>query len=162
MNRPFLVCALYLAAAAALGAQTSQPNPYAGTSNPPPDDQITEPTTPSPAPPAKPPAARYSQPAAAPNADGSSSPSDAPAPPEAQPAATDNPAMGADNGTVQVAPDAQPQPGLNQRAYSSDPDGDIVHPELALAPGEVGGGTTIRVRLLDRLSTAMNRRGDLG
>jgi hypothetical protein len=152
---------LYVAAAAALAAQTSQPNPYAGTSNPPPDDQITEPTNPAPAPPAKPPAAHYAQPAAAPNADGSLNPAVAPAPANGQPATADNPAMSGDNGTVEVAPDAGRQRGLNQRSYSSDPDGDIVHPELALAPGELGGGTTIRVRLLDRLSTAMNQRGDV-
>jgi hypothetical protein len=161
MNRPILACALYIAASAGLAAQTSQPNPYAGTSNPPPDDQITEPTAVDPAPPAKPPAAHYAQPAAQPSADVQPNPDGAPAPAYDQPAAAGNPALSGDNGTVEVAPDARLQPRLNQRTYSSDPDGDIVHPELALAPGEVGGGTTIRVRLLDRLSTAMNERGDV-
>ena len=51
------------------------------------------------------------------------------------------------------------QPNLNQRAYMNDPDGDIVHPE-PLPPGTLGEGTTIRVRLLDRLSTADSRSGD--
>jgi hypothetical protein len=41
---------------------------------------------------------------------------------------------------------------------STDPDGDIVHPE-ALRPGMLGEGTMIRVRLIDRLSTATTEKG---
>ena len=42
MNRPILVCTLFVAATAALGAQqASQTSPYQGTSNPPSDDTIT-------------------------------------------------------------------------------------------------------------------------
>jgi hypothetical protein len=48
---------------------------------------------------------------------------------------------------------------LTQRAYASDPDGDIVHPR-ALGPGELAEGTTIRVKLLDRLSTASSEQGE--
>ena len=55
MNRPILVCALFVAATAVLGAQeASQANPYQGTSNPPPDDTIITSSTPQ----AKPPAGR--------------------------------------------------------------------------------------------------------
>jgi hypothetical protein len=55
MNRPILVCALFVAATAMLGAQeASQSNPYQGTSNPPPDDTIVTSSTPQ----AKPPAGR--------------------------------------------------------------------------------------------------------
>jgi hypothetical protein len=60
MNRPILVCALILLAAASLGAQEStQSNPYEGVSAPPPDDTIVTTSTPQ----AKPPAG---QPAVAP------------------------------------------------------------------------------------------------
>ena len=48
---------------------------------------------------------------------------------------------------------------MTQRAYASDPDGDIVHPR-ALGPGELAEGTTIRVKLLDRLSTASSEQGE--
>jgi hypothetical protein len=162
MNRPILMCALFVAAAATLAAQSSQ-NPYAGTSNPPPDDTITDsaPPQPAPAPEAKPPAAQYAAPM--------------PAQPQMQMAAPVQPALGpaaaqqdsndvtgSDDGIVQVAPDAsQPsgRPQLNQRDAMNDPDDDIVHPG-PLAPGELGQGTEIRARLLDRLSTAMNQSGD--
>jgi hypothetical protein len=68
-------------------------------------------------------------------------------------------ADGTDDGIVQVAPDTSSQPALNERSATSDPDGDIVHP-APLAPGELGEGAVIRVRLLDRLSTAENQQGD--
>jgi len=156
MNRPILVCALWLGAAAALAAQTSQPNPYAGTSNPPPDDTITD-SVPPPPPAAveKPSAAHYAQPAT-------------PAQPpteryQAQPAPVDSSASSAepgnDDGIVEVAPNSPAQPVLNERAAVSDPDGDIVHP-APLPPGELGEGTEIRVHLLDRLSTADSRSGE--
>jgi hypothetical protein len=48
---------------------------------------------------------------------------------------------------------------LNQRAFAYDPDGDIVHPRRP-GPGEVLEGTNIRVRLLQRLSTASSEDGD--
>ena len=41
MNRPILICAMLLAASAALGAQeATQSNPYEGVSTPPPDSSI--------------------------------------------------------------------------------------------------------------------------
>ena len=53
MNRPILVCTLFVAAAMAVGAQeASQSSAYQGTSNPPSDDQITTSDAPSPKPPA--------------------------------------------------------------------------------------------------------------
>jgi hypothetical protein len=70
-----------------------------------------------------------------------------------------DPDLGTDDGIVQVAPEAPAQPGLNQRAYARDPDGDIVHPP-APGPGALSEGTTIRVRLLQRLSTVESEEGD--
>jgi len=69
------------------------------------------------------------------------------------------PADGTDDGIVQVAPDTSAAPALNQRPFASDPDGDIVHP-APLPPGTLGEGALIRVRLMDRLSTAMSQSGD--
>lgn len=165
MNRKILVSALFVAAAAMVAAQSSQSS-YEGTSTPPPNDTITDsaPPEPAPAPLVKPPAAQYAAPAQ-PQAV-------APAQPEPMPqqavseANAANDVTGTDDGIVQVAaepsPSAQPygqQPQLNQREAVNDPDGDIVHPAL-LPPGELGQGTEIRARLLDRLSTAMNQDGD--
>jgi hypothetical protein len=55
------------------------------------------------------------------------------------------------------APATQP-PALTERTYAADPDGDIVHPR-PLHPGELAVGATIRVRLLDYLSTASSEEG---
>ncbi len=170
MKRKIFVYALLAATAAVLGAQqSSQQGPYAGTSNPPPDDTITTPE-PQPAPVAKPSPSHpmYAQPAAPHQT-----------PQNAQPAQRSldgslytipaNAADGTDDGIVQVAPDASAPPALNSRAAaidaahnnsaSTDPDGDIVHP-APLPPGTLGEGAVIRVRLMDRLSTAMNQSGD--
>jgi hypothetical protein len=170
MKRNIFVSVLLAATAAVLGAQqASQQGPYAGTSNPPPDDTITTPEA-QPAPVAKPSPSHpmYAQPAAP-----------QPAQQNAQPAQRSldgslysipaNGADGTDDGIVQVAPDASAPPALNPRAARSDsapnnsamadPDGDIVHPG-PLPPGTLGEGAVIRVRLMDRLSTAMNQSGD--
>jgi hypothetical protein len=98
-------------------------------------------------------------------------------PPAAQPAAlaqtqaqapsqtvATNPAMNysdPDGGIVQVeqSPPAPEQPALTGRNAAIDPDGDIVHPQ-PLRPGELGEGTTIRVELLDRLSTTASEKGE--
>jgi hypothetical protein len=114
-------------------------------SSPPPDDTIID-NTPPPAPMAKPSAGQYAQPATVAPAQAQSAPADsAIAPPQAN-----------DNGVIQAASGT---PTLNERAESSDPDGDIVHP-AALPPGELGEGTEIRVRLLDRLSSAQSQPGE--
>jgi hypothetical protein len=57
---------------------------------------------------------------------------------------------------VQVAP-----PTLQARPDAmADPDADIVHPRVA-RPGELVEGTTIRVKLLDRLSSTESEKGDV-
>lgn len=161
MKRTIFMYALLAATAAALAAQASQPSPYEGTSNPPPDDTITTPA-PQPAPAPKPAAGKpaYAQPAAQPQTAAAEQSQNYPAqsyPAQSYPAPESG--DGTDDGIVQVAPDTPAQPNLNQRAYMNDPDGDIVHP-APLGPGTLGEGTTIRVRLLDRLSTADSQSGD--
>jgi hypothetical protein len=150
MKRPILVYALLVAAAAALGAQgasqSSQSSPYQGTSNPPPDDQITT----SSAPQAKPPAGHFAQPAVPANAQ--------PQPVAADPA-VNSPDAGDDGEIVHVAPNSPAAPAVAERAYPNDPDGDIVHPR-ALHPGELGEGTNIRVQLMQRLSTVSSQKGE--
>jgi hypothetical protein len=51
------------------------------------------------------------------------------------------------------------QPSLQERSYAYDPDGDIVQPH-AHRRGELVEGTTIRVKLLRRLSTAYSEKGE--
>jgi hypothetical protein len=164
MNRPILVCALLLLAAASLGAQkTTESNPYEGVSAPPPNDTIVTTSTPQ----AKPPAGR---PAAAPVP--AATPFQQQAPPQplqpqgmsVYPAAnTPDSATYADPDgdivTVQQSAPAPRQPALTRRDYARDPDGDIVHPR-PLPPGELPEGTTIRVRLLSWLSTASSEKGE--
>ncbi|MGD0548159.1 MAG: hypothetical protein ABR991_10095, partial [Terracidiphilus sp.] len=142
MNRPILLCALLLTTAAAVPAQS----PYEGTSTPPPDSTIV--TASRPKPPAGQPAAPETTPAAAPAQD----------PAQAQPTPSAN-APDPDAGTVAVQPNEPAQPTLKQRNDAADPDGDIVHPR-ALRPGELPEGATIRVELLDQLSTASSERGE--
>jgi hypothetical protein len=185
MSRPFLACVLVALSAAALGAQqTSQQNPYEGTSKPPANDAIVTDESQ----PAKPPAGQpMNAPAAtAPNADPSQAaqtpdqqqaapdqqttpatdPSQTPSQNQTQPNAaapdSNQPAVGTDGDVVAVAPpaaaSAPSQPALAERDAAADPDGDIVHPE-PLRPGEIASGTTIRVKLLDRLSTTESEQG---
>ena len=118
MNRPILACALFALATTALMAQdTSQSNPYQGTSNPPPDDSII--TTEQQAPIPKPPAGHPLQ----------AAPVTQPAPQQmtVRQSATPTPRNygdGTDEGIVRVAPS---EPTLSTRARSVDPDSDIVH-----------------------------------
>jgi hypothetical protein len=162
MHRTIPVLALLVAAAAALHAQ--QPNPYQGTSNPPPDSTIVTTTTPQPKPPAGHPMVA---PAPAPTA----TPQDAQAEPQDQgqpqpqlqpsspgPAAYTPQTAGTDGDVIQNTAPAAASPALAQRAYAPDPDGDIVH-AMPLGPGQLGEGTLIRVRLLDRLSTVDSEKG---
>lgn len=144
MKHSVLVWSLLVAGAGALGAQqTNSSSQYQGVSDPPPDSTITVPApAPQPLPQAKPsPAHLMATPAPAPQAAAQSS---------------SNPA---DDGIVMLAPDTGQGPVLNRRPVTSDPDGDIVHP-APLAPGELGYGTMIRARLLDRVSTAYSEQGD--
>jgi hypothetical protein len=184
MNKTMLICALLSAAAASLPAQQGA-DPYSGTSNPPPDDQITisAPAKPHPgkpaAPPAQPPAAARETPA--PSADAvrptvageTPAGSDATPPPAATDAAVGNAVGGGDPDGDIVHPGrqtaAREAPQLVERAAGAadsaapaaggDPDGDIVHPR-ALRAGELAEGTSIRVRLLERLSTATTEKGE--
>ena len=174
MNRPILVCALFVAAAAGLGlqaaGQSAKPNPYEGTSRPPADDQITTSSTPE----AKPPAGR---PMLTPQAERAPASIQVQQQDEAPPAMSNAPdgynsqgrnpgrdrssemrsaETGTDDGIVHVADSPRP---LAERTYAGDPDGDIVHPH-ARRSGEIMEGTTIRVRLLQRLSTTSSEKGE--
>jgi hypothetical protein len=131
---------------------------YQGVSHPPADDAITTSTPPEAKPPAGHPMAQVQQQPAYP---GYSAPQ--------QRMSNSSVAMpmadgrdGTDDGLVRVAPNSQ-DPRLAMRAgdamRSEDPDGYIVHPE-ALRPGMLGEGTMIRVRLIDRLSTATSVKGE--
>jgi len=179
IKRSIPVLALFVASAAALGAQDasqagSQQAPYQGVSHPPPDDTIittsipeakppagqplnAQPAAPRIAPPATQPA--YVDPAAAPPANAL----DQPRPTSVDPSANfpaPEAADGTDDGIVRIAPSNPPQQqALNQRAYAYDPDGDIVHPH-PLRPGELQEGTSIRVHLLGRLSTTESEKGE--
>jgi hypothetical protein len=150
MNRPILVCALLLMATAALGAQeASQSSPYQGTSTPPPDDTIVTTSTPQ----AKPRAGHLA----------AAAQDQARTQAQSQPASA-NPAVNSadpDGGIVAVEQNAPApeQPALTVRSYGTDPDGDIVHPR-PLRPGELPEGATIRVELLDRLSTVSSEKGE--
>jgi len=186
MNRPVLTGILIALSSAALSAQQSGgQNPYQGTSNPPGDEVIVT----DQAPPSKPHAA-HPMPVQQPSPEQAQSdpaqmteaaPSQAAPPqPESSPSesmqaqgppssvssqsSTENAADGTDAGIVgasqQPAPAPAPAPpALAARDFASDPDGDIVHPR-PLRPGELGEGTTIRVKLLDRLSTALTGQGE--
>ena len=147
MNRPILAATLFLVATAALGAQQASPSdPYQGTSNPPTNDDIITTSEPQ----AKPPAGRLAAPASAQSQQSTYSDASSGAPTSAN-----------DDGIVQVQQrtPAPSGPILNERSYAADPDGDIVHPH-PLGPGELGAGTTIRVKLLRRLSTAYTEKGE--
>jgi len=157
MNRPILLCALLGLTAAGLAAQqASQSGSYEGTSNPPPDDTIVTSTPAIPKPPAgHPMLADRGQSGAAGQSDDQIDPG--------VPAADQWRGDGAVNSSPNTPPQQptltyRPQPQA-QRVSPADPDGDIVHPE-AFRPGEIGAGTTIRVRLLQRLSTSESEKGE--
>jgi hypothetical protein len=172
--------ALLVATGATLGAQDasqsgSQTSPYQGVSHPPADDVIETSTIPEPKPPAGKPL--NAQPTAQPSSvsnqvyslPGASASMAAGTPRSAQPSSFDPSANlpaaeavdGTDAGIVRAAPGYAPPPqALNQRTtYAYDPDGDIVH-TLPPRPGELQEGTSIRVHLLDRLSTAESEKGE--
>lgn len=154
MNRPILVCALMLMATAVLGAQeASQSSPYEGTSSPPADSTIETSSTPQAKPPAGQPASsQQAQPT--PEAQPKLPAQYQPRPDSVDPSAN---YADPDGGIVQGNGNNADQAALNQR-YAADPDGDIVHPH-PLRPGELQEGTTIRVRLLERLSTRTTEQG---
>ena len=167
MKRTLFVYALLAATAVALGAQeASQSNSYEGTSNPPPDSTITT-QAPQAAVQLKPSPSRRASAAPAAQPKAYVAPKAQPAPPpyaaETVPSEAVSSAAsvdGTDAGIVQIAPpDSAAQPSLSRRGEMSDPDGDIVH-VAPPPPGELPVGTTIRARLLGRLSTAESQPGD--
>jgi hypothetical protein len=141
MNRPILACALVTFASAALCAQQTSTTPYSGTSAPPPDDTIE---TSAPA---------QSDPLPKPNP---GQPADAQPNPATPSVSAPLPNAGPDVSVFQSAP---PQTRTTLKVVSSDPDSDIVQ-AAPLPPGVLGEGTTIRVHLLDRLSTLDSVKGD--
>jgi hypothetical protein len=164
-----LLAGLMMAALAQQGWGQDQGQPqdqgsYQGVSHPPADDSITTSTPPE----AKPPAGHpMVQPQSQPMNGGQGQQSAYPAYSAPQQRLANSTAMpmgdprdGTDDGLVGVAPNSQ-DPRLAVRATDSagDPDGDIVHPE-ALRPGMLGEGTMIRVRLIDRLSTATSEKDE--
>jgi hypothetical protein len=155
MNRTILASALFAFASAALCAQQSSTSgPYSGTAAPPPDDTIETSAPQQPQPPPKP---RAGKPMNA-QPDSPQGPSDSTNPP----ADSSDPNAGTDAGKVQGGQPASPapiRPSLSSRSYGADPDGDIVHPE-PLPPGVLGEGATIRVHLIDGLSTVDSMQGD--
>lgn len=114
------------------GQQSGQQDQYQGVSTPPSDPITATSDTPQPQP--KPSPAHPVTPAPA---------------PDPQPSAVDDQ-------PEQPAAD-QPQPAVSTRIASADPDGDIVHP-LPAPPGELQEGATIRVRLMDRISSTDSER----
>ncbi len=178
MKRNVLVIALLAASAVLVAAQESgKPDPYTGTAKPPQDVSIPQDAVPQDNS-GKPPAGvtGYEQPAAIPipkpspaQPEPAVAPQPASAPTSAQPmtqpspatSAMANPADGTDDGIVIVSPNMTEKPALDARTGKtfSDPDGDIVHPEN-VSPGDQGYGATIRVRLLNTLSTATSQTGE--
>lgn len=134
--------AVFGAAGVAVAQQTdqqpAQSSQYQGVSQPPNDAITASPDAPPPAPIAKPSAGVVAQPAAQP------APEQAPQPTSAGP----------DPG---YAPPQQQ--AMSSRPEMSDPDGDIVHPR-PLRPGELLEGVSIRVRLMDRISSTETEKGE--
>jgi hypothetical protein len=138
-----------------IAQEDSQSSPYQGTSTPPPDSTIVTTSTPQ----AKPPAGRKVEPAQ----NQVRIQAQTKTPVQAQPA-YDDPSVNdsdPDSGIVGVQRNAysQREPVLTQHSNSADPDDDIVHPHPP-HPGELPEGTTIRVRLLDRLSSSSSEKGE--
>ena len=145
--------------------QTNGSDPYQGVSHPPPDDTILASEAPQSKPSAAHPAVSDANTDAG-RADGQTLPQSA-----SGNATANHPNYGNDDGVVQANGSASPEyPSLNGRTssgarasnaamYAADPDGDIVHPRSA-RPGELIEGSVIRVRLLQRLSTASDEKGE--
>ena len=170
MKRSICVCAFLLLATGIAAAQQS--DPYEGVSHPPADDAIIA----TPDVEAKPPAGHPYAAAQTANTATTQTHTQPAMQAAALPTPTQQPTQsneypgridGTDSGIVQVAGQStQPvngsvRPALVQRSssYVDDPDGGIVHPK-PLAPGEIGEGTIIRVKLLNDLSSALNHAGE--
>ena len=175
IKRSIPLLALFAAAAVGLAAQDAsqsdaRQNPFQGVSHPPADDTIITTSIPEPKPPAGQPDNAQpvnAQPAPQPWQYTQRAPAPMPAATQYEPRATSvdpsanfpspEPVDGSDDGIVRIAPSNSP--ALNQRTYAYDADGDIVHPH-PLRPGEVQEGTSIRVHLLNQLSTVDSEKGE--
>lgn len=125
-----------VAAAQQADQQPAQSNQYQGVSQPPSDAITASPDAPAPI--AKPSAAVVAQPAQ-----------------EAAPQPAQQPAqLGPDPGYAPPQQQAMSAPPM-----MSDPDGDIVHPR-PLRPGELLEGVSIRVKLMDRISSTETEKGE--
>lgn len=143
----------------ALAQQGAANDPYQGTSKPPQDAIETSPEQTTVI--AKPSAGVVVQVAPTPvPAQSYTPPAYAPAP--TSPGPVYGPPAGPDPDAGYVGQNSvpsSPPPPLNSRAAYVDPDGDIVHPRPA-RPGELVEGATIRVRLMDRLSSWQSEKGE--
>ncbi len=138
----WVACGCFLLAIPAVLPAQQAPDPYQGVSQPSSETILaSEPEQPKPV--SKPSAAKAAPPAAVMQAA-----QQAPSEP-----ATDFPPP------ADLASSNPAAPVLSSRATSPDPDGDIVHIQPA-RPGELTEGSTIQVKLLDRLSSTENEKGD--
>jgi len=125
-----------VAVAQQAGQQPAQQDQYQGVAQPPNDAITATPDTPPPT--AKPSAAVVAAPAPQQQA------------PQPQPTSA---------GPDAIYPPQDQQQALIARPEMSDPDGDIVHPR-PLRPGELLEGVSIRVRLMDRISSTETEKGE--
>jgi len=157
MNRTILAAALFSLTMTMpyVGAQQSSPSgPYQGVSNPPSDDTILTTETPV----AKPPASHRLNEQPATQGDSLPQPSSSPYAGRKNSATSDDDMVqgGTQGRGLTTRGDGA---GQSNGVVASDPDGDIVHPR-PLGPGELEEGSTIHVRLLERLSSASNDKGE--
>ncbi len=136
MNRAAIGMVMCVSLGWAMGAGAQQ-GQYSGVSQPP-QDPIEISPDPPPVP-AKPTAGVVAQPAPMPSAT---------TPAYSNPAYVNHSDANPDNG----------RQALESRPAMTDPDGDIVHPRSA-RPGELMEGATIRVRIIDRLSSTDLEKG---
>jgi len=138
ISHAIIAAAVLSLATVAVGQQTTpaQPDPYQGVSQPPTGPILATPD-PAPSPVAKPSQAVVAV---------------APVPPPIPTSA--GPDASYSSNTPSPTPPPEP---LYTRPV--DPDGDIVHPRPS-RPGELMGGTTIRVRLMDRISSSETEKGE--
>ncbi len=141
MSRRYLFIVMIALASPVLAtsvmAQTNQPGGYQGVSKPPQEDIVTTPDSQPIQPIAKPSAAVAAWPA------------------PQQPVLQERNVPGST--VTEPIPDSAQQPP-SPIYQGADPDGDIVHVRAA-RPGELVEGTTIQVRLIDRISSTDSTKG---
>jgi len=130
ISHAMIAAAVLSLATAATAQQPAQPDPYQGVSQPPSVPILTTQDAPAPKPSPAVVATVPAQPTSA----------------------------GPDASYASTYPSSAPPPApLYTR--TADPDGDIVHP-LPARPGELLEGTSIRVRLMDRISSSETEKGE--